>query len=223
LRTTATNGTDKKDQKDIIEGAVKGGSGSSPLLEYVSKTAANTYASAQRLQEIGKNYQPKAAYPQGNPLADRLRLAAQLIDADLGARIFYVTIDNWDTHANQLITHAVLLNQLSNAMTAFFKDMAARGHRDRILMMTFSEFGRRPKQAGSGTDHGTAAPMLLVGGKVNAGLVGKHPSLTDLDFGNLKFGIDFRQVYATILDKWLGVASKDVLGGSFENVAILQG
>src|SRR5262245_6810432 len=223
LRTTATSGADKKDQKDIIEGAAKGGSTGSPLLAYVAKTAANTYASAQRLQEIGKNYQPKVPYPQVNPLADRLRLAAQLIDADLGARIFYVTIDGWDTHANQLVTHAQLLLQLSGAMTAFFKDLAARGHRDRILMMTFSEFGRRPKQAGTGTDHGTAAPMLLVGGKVNAGLVGKHPSLTDLDFANLKFHTDFRQVYATILEQWLGIESKEVVGGTFAPVESLKG
>jgi uncharacterized protein (DUF1501 family) len=223
LRTTAASGSDKKDQKDIIEGSVKSGSGSSPLLDYVSKTAANTYASAQRLQEIGKNYEPKVPYPQGNPLADRLRLAAQLIDADLGARIFYLTIDGWDTHANQLTDHARLLGLLSSAMTAFYKDMSARGHKDRLMLMTFSEFGRRPKQAGSGTDHGTAAPMMLVGGKVNAGLVGKHPSLTDLDFANLKFSIDFRQVYATILDKWLGVASKDVLGGAFEHVELFPG
>jgi hypothetical protein len=91
-------------------------------------------------------------------------------------------------------------------MTAFYKDMAARGQQDRILMMTFSEFGRRPYENGSkGTDHGAAAPMFLVGPKVKAGPVGKHPSLTDHNMGNLKHTLDFRQVYAAILDKWLGV------------------
>ena len=102
-------------------------------------------------------------------------------------------------------------------MTAFYKDLAARGHKDRVLMMTFSEFGRRAKENGSGTDHGSAAPMFLVGGKVKAGLVGKHPSL-NYD-GNLKFMIDFRQVYAAVLDN--GSASeKDVLGGEFEPVEV---
>jgi uncharacterized protein (DUF1501 family) len=221
LKTTAASSADKKDQRDIIEGATKSGGNQPSLLEYVQKTAANTYASSQRLQEIGKNYQPKATYPQ-TPLANRLKLAAQLIDADLGARLFYVSLDGFDTHAGQIQTHANLLGQLSGAMTAFYKDLEARGHKDRVLLMTFSEFGRRPKQNGSGTDHGTAAPMLLVGGKVNAGLVGKQPSLTDLDYGNLKFGIDFRQVYATILDSWLGVPSKDVLGAAFEPVEILK-
>jgi uncharacterized protein (DUF1501 family) len=193
------------------------------LLDFVQRTAVNTYASSQRLQEIGKNYQPKSPYPN-TPLANRLKLAAQLIDAGLGARIFYVSIDGFDTHANQLPAHANLLQQVSGAMTAFFKDMVARGQRERILMMTFSEFGRRPYENGSkGTDHGAAAPMLLVGGKVKAGVVGKHPSLTDHTQGNLKHHTDFRQVYAAILDKWLGVSSKEVLGAAFDPLEISNG
>jgi uncharacterized protein (DUF1501 family) len=221
LQTAAANGADKKNQRDVIEGAVKPKAGAG-LLQFVEKTAADTYASSRRLQEIGKNYQPKATYPN-TPLATRLKLAAQLIDADLGARIFYVSIDGFDTHAAQATAHANLMTQVSGAMTAFFKDLAARGHRDRILMMTFSEFGRRVKENGSkGTDHGTAAPMLLVGGKVKAGPVGKNPDLADLNMGNLKYATDFRRVYATILDQWLGVSSKDVLGGKYEPVAILK-
>jgi len=222
LRLAAASNADKKEQREVIEGAAKAGSDKPGLLDFVQRTAANTYASSQRLQELGKNYQPKVPYPN-TPLANRLKLAAQLIDADLGARIFYVSHDNYDTHATQLPTHATLLQQLSGAMTAFYKDMAARGYQDRILMMTFSEFGRRVAQNGSGTDHGTAAPMFLVGSKVKAGLVGAHPSLTELEFGNLKFHTDFRRVYASVLDQWLGVASKDVLGGSYTPVEIFKG
>src|SRR5207302_829232 len=159
---------------------------------------------------------PKATYPPQFALANRLKLAAQLIDADLGARIFYVSIDGFDTHSGQAPTHANLMNQVSSSITAFYKDLAARGHKDRLLIMTFSEFGRRAKENGSrGTDHGSAAPMFLVGGRVKAGAVGAHPSLTNLEFGNLKHQIDFRQVYATVLDRWLGVPSKDVLGSAF--------
>jgi uncharacterized protein (DUF1501 family) len=210
------NGADKKEQRDVIEGAVKTDKKKPGLLDFVSRTAADTYASSRRLQEIGKNYTPKATFPQNNALANRLRLAAQLIDADLGARIFYVSIDGFDTHAGQGPTHANLLTQVSGAISAFYKDMDARGHGGRILVMTFSEFGRRAKENGSkGTDHGAAAPMFLVGGKVKSGLIGKHPSLTDLAFGNVKYHTDFREVYAAILDKWLGVASKDVLGKEF--------
>lgn len=235
LRTAAASGADKKEQRAVIEGAVmpgaprpaaqKGGNtdmAKPGLLDFVQRTANNTYASSQRLQEIGKNYQPKAPYPN-TALANKLKLAAQLIDADLGARIFYVSIDGFDTHASQLPAHANLLQTVSAAMTAFYKDMAARGHQDRVLMMTFSEFGRRPYENGSkGTDHGAAAPMLLVGGKVKAGITGKHPSMTDHQMGNLKHTCDFRQVYASILDKWLGVPSKDVLGETFAHMEILK-
>jgi uncharacterized protein (DUF1501 family) len=222
LRMAAASGADKKEQRAIIESAAKSAPGRPSLLDFVQRTAANTYASSHRLQEIGKNYQPKVPYPNSG-LANKLKLAAQLIDAELGARIFYVSIDGFDTHANQLPSHANLLQQLSGAMTAFYKDMAERGHKDRIVMMTFSEFGRRPYENGSqGTDHGAAAPMLLVGGKVNAGVVGKHPSLTDHSMGNLKHHTDFRQVYAAVLDKWLGVPSKEVLGEALQPVEVLR-
>ncbi len=223
LKLAPASGSDKKEQKAIIEGSVKPASDRSSLLDFVQRTAANTYASSQRLQEIGKNYLPRATYPQ-SPLANRLKLAAQLIDANVGARIFYVALDGFDTHANQAIAHSQLLTQLSGAMTAFYRDMAARGHKDRILMMTFSEFGRRARENGSkGTDHGSAAPMLLVGGKVKAGVIGKHPSLTQLEMGNLKHHTDFRQVYAALLEGWLGVSSKDVLGQKFEALDVLKG
>jgi uncharacterized protein (DUF1501 family) len=208
--------------KEVIEGAAKAG-GKPGLLDFVQKTALNTYASSQKLQEIGKNYEPKVPYP-GTGLANRLKLCAQLIDAGLGARVFYVSIEGFDTHASQGAaqgTHANLLSELSGAITAFYKDLAARGHKDRLLVMTFSEFGRRAKENGSkGTDHGSGAPMFLVGGKVKAGAIGAHPSLEKLVDGNLQFGIDFRQVYAAVLEKWLGVPSKDVIGGAFKPVDV---
>lgn len=222
LKMIAASGADKKQQRAVIEGAVVANSKQNSLLDFVQRTAMNTYDSSRRLQEIGKNYEPKSPYPQ-SALANHLKLAAQLIDADLGARIFYVSIGGFDTHANQLASHANLLQQVSGAMTAFYKDLSARGHKDRILMMTFSEFGRRAYENGSrGTDHGAAAPMLLVGGKVKAGVIGEHPGLVGLKDGNLKHGVDFRQVYAAILDKWLGAPSKDVLGEVFQPADILK-
>jgi uncharacterized protein (DUF1501 family) len=222
LQIAAASGADKKAQRAVIEGAVKSQPGKPGLLDFVQRTAVSTYASSQRLQDIVKNYQPKAPYPN-TPFGNRLKLAAQLIDADLGARLFYVSLDNFDTHANQLNAHANLLQQLSDGMTAFYKDLAARGHKDRILLMTFSEFGRRAKENGSkGTDHGSAAPMLLVGGKVKPGLVGAHPNLKELEFGNLKHHTDFRQVYAAVLDRWLGVSSKEVLGQRFRPIEVFK-
>jgi uncharacterized protein (DUF1501 family) len=217
LKVAAANQADQQQQKAIIEG-VSAGSARDGLLDFVQRTAVNTYASSRRLQEIGKNYQPKATYPQTG-LANRLKLAAQLIDADLGARVFYASIDGFDTHAGQGGVngpHANLWREVSGAIAAFYQDLSARGHNDRVCIMTFSEFGRRAKENGSkGTDHGSAAPMLLIGGKVRSGILGDHPSLTKIPQGNLQHSIDFRSVYASLLDRWLGVSSKDVLGGEF--------
>jgi uncharacterized protein (DUF1501 family) len=222
LRTVAANKGDQAAQRALIESAARAPAGESSLLDFVQRTAVNTYDSSKRLRELGKNYQPKVPYPN-TALANRLKLAAQLIDAGLGARIFYVSQDGYDTHAGQLNAHANLLRELSDAVTAFYRDLAARGHRDRVLLMTFSEFGRRARENGSrGTDHGSAAPMLLVGGRVKAGVVGSHPSLTALEHGNLKHHTDFRQVYAAVLDGWLGVNSKDVLGGTFAPVEVFK-
>lgn len=228
LKVAAVSGSDSRQQKSIIEGAADMpglSTGNGNLLDFVSRTAVNTYASSKRLQEIGKNYSPKEQYPQTG-LAERLKLAAQLIDGGLGARIFYVSIDGFDTHAGQGGTagpHANLWREVSGAITAFYKDLAARGQKDRVCVMTFSEFGRRAKENGSkGTDHGSAAPMFLVGGKVKAGVVGEHPSLSKLEMGNLKHAIDFRQVYAAVLDQWLGVPSKNVLGGAFQPVDVFK-
>ena len=177
------------------------------------------------MQEIGKNYQPKVPYPQTG-LANRLKLAAQLIDADLGGRVFYVSIDGFDTHAGQggaerparqLVARSV---RRDHGVLQGHGRPRAQGPR---LLMTFSEFGRRAQENGSkGTDHGSAAPMFLVGGKVKAGVVGEHPSLTELEMGNLKHATDFRQVYAAVLDHWLGVSSKDVLGGEFAAVDVFK-
>jgi uncharacterized protein (DUF1501 family) len=222
LQVAAANNADGRRQRSLIEQSALPAPGQPGLLDFVRRTAVNTYDSSRRLQEIGRNYQPRVPYPN-TALANHLRLAAQLIDGGIGARLFYVSIDGFDTHASQAQAHANLLREVSDGMSAFYRDMSARGHRDRILMMTFSEFGRRVRENGSqGTDHGAAAPMLLVGGRVRAGVVGAHPSLTDLQAGNLRFHTDFRQVYAAILDRWLGVPSRQVLEQEFAPADILR-
>jgi uncharacterized protein (DUF1501 family) len=132
----------------------------------------------------------------------------------LGARIYYVELDGFDTHSNQSDAHAALLRELSESVAAFIDDVSQRGHGDRVLVMTFSEFGRRVREnASQGTDHGTAAPMFLAGGGVQSGPIGSHPSLADLEEGDLKFHTDFRSVYATLLDCWLGWPADAVLAG----------
>ena len=223
LKTAAVTGADAAAQKSVITSAAGGGSPppapKGSLLDFVSRTQTSTYASSEKLASIGKNYTPKVPYPTSG-LANRLKLAAQLIDAGIGARLFYVSLDGFDTHAGQGGTtgaHANLLTQVSEAVSAFYRDLAARGHGERLCVMTFSEFGRRAYENGSkGTDHGAGAPMILVGGKVKAGVVGKHPSLQGLKEGNLVHDTDFRQVYAAVLDRWLGVDSKAIVGEGFK-------
>jgi uncharacterized protein (DUF1501 family) len=224
LRLEAAGNADRRAQQQVIEttAAPASANASGGLLDFVQRTAANTYASSHRLQELARTYEPRVPYPASG-LANHLRLAAQLIDAGLGARLFYVTLDGFDTHAGQAGPHGNLLREVSDAISAFYRDLSQRGHRDRLLIMTFSEFGRRAQENGSrGTDHGSAAPMFLVGGRVKAGLVGAHPSLTSLEDGNLRHHTDFRQVYATLLDSWLGVPSRQVLGREFQPVDVLR-
>jgi uncharacterized protein (DUF1501 family) len=228
LRVEATSGADRRGQRELIEQQARPAEGrpsggQAELMDFVCRTATNTYATSRRLQEIGRSYEPRVPYPNTG-LGNHLKLSAQLIDAGLGARLFYASIDGFDTHAGQALGHGNLLREVSDAIAAFYRDMAARGHGERVLVMTFSEFGRRAAENGSrGTDHGSAAPMLLVGGRVRAGLVGDHPSLTELEDGNLVHHTDFRQVYASLLDRWLGVPSRPVLGQEFRGVDILRG
>jgi uncharacterized protein (DUF1501 family) len=225
LKMAATSRSDEAAQKSVItEAPRRAGSRDVPnLLDFVARTQLDTYSRSDRLSAIGKIYQPRVPYP-ASPFANRLKVCAQLIDAELGARIFYVSLDGFDTHGRQggvVGPHAKLLQELSEGISAFYRDMEERGIEDRVCVMTFSEFGRRASENGSkGTDHGSGAPMFLFGGKVKAGLVGEHPSLTKLDDGNLVHTIDFRGVYAAILDRWLGVDSKAVLGAAYEPLEV---
>ncbi len=165
---------------------------------------------------------PVAARGGMSPLAKNLKMVAQLMAADLGTRVFYVSQGGFDTHANQAPTQAALLQDLADSLTAFYSDLEQRGLADRVTLVTFSEFGRRVQENASlGTDHGTASCQFVIGGKVKGGLYGTYPALDDLDMGNLKFSTDFRQVYAALLDNWLGVSSQKVLNGTFQPVQFL--
>jgi uncharacterized protein (DUF1501 family) len=188
-------------------------------------TAAADFADARRVSNV-----LKAARSQPYPtygLAQSLRTVAQLIRADLGIRIFLteqggVSPGGFDNHSNQAGNHAVVLRELSDSMAAFCDDMARDKLLDRVLLMTYSEFGRTLSENGRhGTGHGAAAPVFLAGGRAKAGLVGAHPSLTDLDNDAPKPHTDFRAVYATLLDRWLGLQSEPVLGGRFATLDIV--
>jgi uncharacterized protein (DUF1501 family) len=207
---------------DQIAAEKRGSPGS--LLQFVERSTVITYASSARLEGILKNSQKATGYPEFYGLARRLKLIAQLIKAGLGTSIYYTRLGNFDTHANQQFTHANLLREMGDSLKAFVEDLDKAGQGKRVLVMVFSEFGRRlTENASAGTDHGTAAPVLLAGGPVKAGVHGPYPNLQDLDSGgDPKFATDFRQVYATLLDGWLGCASAKVLGAQYKPLEILQ-
>ena len=152
------------------------------------------------------------------------KCAHELIRAEVGIRIFFAElggggIGGFDNHANQRDNHASVLAQLSDSVADFADDLARHKCLQRVCLMTFSEFGRTLSENGRrGTGHGAAAPVFLVGGRLRAGLIGKHPSLTDLDQDAPKFHTDFRRLYATVLDDWLGLDSRAVLGAKFETL-----
>jgi uncharacterized protein (DUF1501 family) len=174
------------------------------------------------LEQITKNPQGTKKYPNYG-LARRLELIAKVIKADFGTRIFYTSHDGFDTHANQLGTHAALLNELSDSLLAFHDDLGEAGMADRVAILTFSEFGRRVQEnASNGTDHGAAAPVFVVGPVAHPGLVGDHPSLDKLDDGDLKFHTDFRRVYASLLSDWLGLPPEPIVGKGFEPLALYR-
>jgi uncharacterized protein (DUF1501 family) len=146
-----------------------------------------------------------------------------MVDGGFPVRVFYVSVGGFDTHAGQDFAHANLLRAVAAAIEAFFVDLGAHGHAERVALLAFSEFGRRVQENGSrGTDHGAAGAVLVAGGGVRGGVVGEHPSLVDLDAGDLKFTTDFRSVYATVLEKWLHAPSAAVLGGRFAMVPLFR-
>jgi len=197
------------------------------LLDFLQHCTLNASANSRRIEAVTKASANTAEYPSFQ-LAATFRTVARLIRADVGVRIFFVEfggggIGGFDNHANQLGNHCALLHQLSESVAAFVRDLKRDKLLSRVLLMTFSEFGRTVKENGRrGTGHGNAAPIFLAGGRLKAGLIGPRPSLTDLDNGAPKFHTDFRRVYATVLDRWLGLESRTVLDRQFKTLDILN-
>jgi len=193
----------------------------SPYLRLVQEIERDARAASSKLPHLVAGYKPAIDYPK-TPFAQGLNLVSAIINSDLGTKVFYVSIGSFDTHAAQRPRQDALLQQFGDGLKAFYDDLAAHNADDRVLTMTFSEFGRRVEEnANRGTDHGTAAPMFVVGGGVKGGVYGDHPSLTDLDYGNLKWHTDFRSVYATVLEGWLDVPASAVLGDSFSSLKFI--
>lgn len=207
------------------------------ILEAINGAAFESVRGAQQVQRSVSSYKSSVSYPVNNPLAAGLQMVAQLMTTVPEASLLYVQMGGFDNHSDQIGDrqadrankrvgdHANLLKWFSEAVKLFHDDLTEHGLADDVLMLQWSEFGRRPgENASYGTDHGTAAPIFVIGNPVSGGVYGEQPSLaaTELDpAGNVKFKVDFREVYATILDRWLGADSKTVLGAQYSNVGFL--
>ncbi|PYK37950.1 MAG: hypothetical protein DME60_11785 [Verrucomicrobia bacterium] len=190
-------------------------------VDFLQRTALDAQLSSDKVLAIARKYKSSVPYPQG-PLAESLSLIARMIAGGLPTRVYYTSQGGFDTHARQIHAHERLLDELNDALSAFANDLKQQGNFDRVLLITFSEFGRRvAENANGGTDHGAAAPMFVLGGAAKPGLFGKYPSLTDLDYGDLKFNTDFRSVYGTVLDHWLHAPSQIILGRKFPGLPVV--
>jgi uncharacterized protein (DUF1501 family) len=215
-------GGDRRQREAIVAATQAAREKSSDLLKFVQTRATSALEVSRRIEAAAQDYKTPVVWP-GTDLAQKLKRIAQLIDAGLATRVYYVALDGFDTHSNQADAHSALLSQLGGALAAFAEDLQAHSHLDRVLTLVFSEFGRRVEEnASRGTDHGAAAPLFLVGSKVRAGLIGKHPRLDDLEDGDLKFHTDFRTIYAAALEKWLGWPAAPILGDAFAPADVLS-
>ena len=209
---------------DFESGEMDGGSigmlpghadGAGDTLDFLQRTSLDAVMSSDKIAEIIKRTPPGASYPP-NRLADSFNLVARLIEGGMPTRVYYVAQGGYDTHSNQTGAHERLMAELDSSLSAFCGDLKAQGNFDRVLVMSFSEFGRRVQEnASGGTDHGAAAPLFVVGGKVKPGIYGAAPSLTKLHDGDIIHSVDFRSVYATVLSKWLKAPVEPVLKGNF--------
>ena len=194
--------------------------GDRSAVDFLQRTALDAQLSSDKILAIARKDKTSVPYPPG-PVAASLGMIARMIAGGLPTRVYYASQGGFDTHAGQANAHDRLMEQLNDAIAAFVADLKQQGNFDRVVLMTFSEFGRRVvENANGGTDHGAAAPLFVLGGGVTPGLFGRHPSLSDLDHGDLKFGTDFRGVYGTILDRWLGAPSEKVLGRKFATLPL---
>ena len=214
---------DRRADLDGIAARAEAAGEANPLLQFVARSTLDCYASVARLESVLRDEKDAGRYPSDEGLAARLRLIARLIRAGLSTSIYYTQLGGFDTHAKQLNTHASRLGELGGSVRAFLADLDRTGDADRVAVLVFSEFGRRLREnASEGTDHGTAAPVFLLGPRVEGGLVGPYPDLTRLDDGDPVHAIDFRRVYATVLERWLDRPAEAVLGAPFEALPLFR-
>ena len=194
--------------------------GTGMVMDFLAQTGLDVLEGADRLNEAPARYSSEVEYAD-TAIARSLRDVARIHLADLGTRIFYTAHAGYDYHSNEVPAHAKLMGELSSAIRDFYHDLEAHGAHDNVAILVFTEFGRRIKDNGSGTDHGSGGGAFIIGHSVNGGLYAEYPSLDPNEWLNgedLKHTIDFRGVYATLLEQWLGLDAAPIVGGSYEQI-----
>ncbi len=223
LNPNARGRRDRRDPLSLLEQLAKprGDHHDHDNQGFLQQTMMNALVTERRVQNVLGGYQPGATYP-GSPFGQSLRSVAALIAAGLPTRVYFVSLGGFDTHSNQGNTHRNLLTTLSEGLVAFQKDLEAHRLDQQVMTMTFSEFGRRPAENESrGTDHGTAAPLFVMGSKLKGGLHGTAPSLKLDRSQDLTYSTDFRQVYSTVLDRWFSCPTTGVLEGDYRPLSFV--
>jgi len=214
---------DKQAQQMALETFARmygGAAGRDAVMSLLGQTGSEALKGADMLRTAPTKYASTVAYP-ANPVAQNLKSMAQVMFADLGTRIYYTQHGSFDTHSGELVTHAKLWQEVSGAVGSFMDDLKEHGREDDAMLFIFSEFGRRIRDNGSGTDHGSGGVAFVIGKAVQGGMYGEYPSLKVEDqlHGDLHFNNDFRCTYATLLEQWLGLESAPIVNGQFEQFA----
>lgn len=206
---------------DTAKRASQLGKQKSDVSAFVSRCMTNSFASAEQLDSIMKSKANDVRFP-ATALGKKLSIVSRLIRSGASSRAYYSIQAGYDTHASQLGSHANLLAELSSSIKAFIDDLKQAKLDQQVVVLAFSEFGRRAEENQSqGTDHGTAGPVFVAGTQIRGGLYGKVPDLNDLEEGDLRVKLDFRQVYSTLLDKWLKVPAERVLKKKYEPLSFI--
>ena len=207
---------------DMPAGGKVGGISGESNLDFLERVALDAQVSSKKILEVAAKHRTSVKY-DGTPIARNLNLVSRMIAGGMPTRVYYVSHGGFDTHTNQVNSHDRLLGQLDSALKSFFTDLRKQGNEKRVVLMTFSEFGRRVSEnASAGTDHGKASCMFVAGGGVRGGLYGKYPSLTQLSQGDLNHTVDFRNVYADLLGGWLKAPNiGKILGGDYKGIGMI--
>ena len=196
--------------------------GTGPTMDYLGQTGLDALNGADILRTAPEKYESTVEYGD-NAIARNLRAVSQVLLADLGTRVFYTQHGGYDTHAAEVAVHTQLWTELSDAISCFFADLREHNAEDKVVMLVFTEFGRRVKDNGSGTDHGSGGLSMVMGAPVKGGQYNEYPSLREGDLleGDLHFSYDYRGLYGTLVERWLGLDAGPVVGGRFEQVGVV--